>query len=112
MVKFIALLLFLTLSFACGGQGAIAFPAFPSLCRNVSNHLICIKSINRSAKNYWEYRAVVSIDGVDRPIEVYNCRDRPLSGTEGDRVKIRHDGTVVPFEQQGAAELICSFFQK
>ncbi|MEW6493576.1 MAG: hypothetical protein AB1589_13875 [Cyanobacteriota bacterium] len=97
MVKFIALLLGLALSFA------IASPAEASFCRNSDHHSICILSIKRSAKNYWEYRASVRVDGVERPIEVYNCRDR---------IRIRQDGTVVPFESDGSGELICKFFQK
>ncbi len=96
-MKFTALLLFLTLSFA------VALPAEASFCRNSNDHLICILSINRSAKNYWEYRAAVSIDGVERPIEVYNCRDR---------VRVRKDGIVVAFEANGPGELICRFFQR
>ncbi|MEH2027585.1 MAG: hypothetical protein V7K62_29185 [Nostoc sp.] len=57
-------------------------PAFASVCRNYDDynglrlhHQICILSISRSAKNYWEYRATVSVDGVKRPTEVYNCRE-------------------------------------
>jgi hypothetical protein len=96
-MKFIALLLCLTLSFA------VALPAEASFCRNSSDRVICITYIKRSAKNYWEYRATVSVDGVERPIEVYNCRDR---------IRVRQDGIVVPFESNGPGELICSFFQK
>ena len=97
MEKFIALLLFLTLSFA------VALPAEASFCRTSNNHLICIVSIKRSAKNYWQYQAAVSIDGVKRPIEVYNCRDR---------VRVRKDGTFVWFESNDPGEFICSFFQR
>jgi biopolymer transport protein ExbD len=97
MVKYIALLLFLMLSFA------VALPAEASFCRNSNDRSICILSIKRSAKNYWEYRVAVSVDGVERPIEVYNCRDR---------VRVRQDGTLVPFEPNGPGELVCSFFQK
>lgn len=96
-MKFTALLLVLTLSFA------IALPAEASVCRNSNDHSICILSIKRSAKNYWEYRAAVSVDGVERPIEIYNCRDL---------LRVRQDGTVVPFEPHGPGELICSFFQR
>ncbi|HEY9665419.1 MAG TPA: hypothetical protein V6C91_01380 [Coleofasciculaceae cyanobacterium] len=96
-MKFTALLLLLMLSFA------IALPAEASVCRNSSDHSICILSIKRSAKNYWEYRATVSIDGVERPIEIYNCRDL---------VRVRQDGTVVPFEPHDPGEFICSFFQR
>ncbi|HAA28294.1 MAG TPA: hypothetical protein DCE56_12185 [Cyanobacteria bacterium UBA8553] len=96
-MKFIALLLFLMLSFS------IALPAEASFCRNSNEHLVCILSIKRSAKNYWEYRAAVSVDRVERPIEVYNCRAR---------TRLRKDGAIVPFESNGAGELICRFFQK
>jgi hypothetical protein len=96
-VKFIALLLFVTLLLA------VALPAEASFCRNSNEHSICILSIKRSAKNYWEYRAAVSVDGVERPTEVYNCRDS---------LRVRQDGTVVPFESNGPGELICSLFQK
>lgn len=97
MVKYIAILLLLALSFT------IACSAEASLCRTTNDHLICILSIKRSAKNYWEYRAAISVDGVERPIEVYNCRDRR---------KVRTDGAVVPFAVNGPGELICSFFQR
>ncbi|WP_335211554.1 hypothetical protein [Nostoc sp.] len=83
-------------------------PAFASVCRNYDvydglrlHQQICILSINRSAKNYWEYRAAVSVDGVKRPVEVYNCRQR---------VKVQHDGTVLAFQQKDPGEMICSFF--
>ena len=96
-MKFIALLVLLTLSFV------VALPAEASFCRNSNDHLICILSIKRSAKNYWEYKAAVSIDGVARPIEVYNCRDR---------IRLRPDGTFVWFESNGPGELICNFFKR
>jgi hypothetical protein len=96
-VKYIALLLLVTLWFV------LAHPAQASFCRTSHHRVICIKSIKRSAKNYWEYRAVVSIDGVARPIEVYNCRDR---------AKIRPDRTIVEFESNGAGELICNLLKK
>ncbi|MFB2978793.1 hypothetical protein [Microseira sp. BLCC-F43] len=73
-MKYIALLLLVTLWFV------LAHPAQASFCRTSDRRVICIKSIKRSAKNYWEYRAVVSIDGVARPLEVYNCRYPPNSG--------------------------------
>ncbi|MBH8552639.1 hypothetical protein I8751_09670 [Nostocaceae cyanobacterium CENA357] len=81
----------------------VVFSAFPSVCRNYNDHIICILSINRSAKNYWEYRASVSVDGVKNPNEVYNCRER---------VKVKRDRTVVSFGQNDPGELICSFFKK
>ena len=97
LVKLITILLFITLSFA------VAFPAEAFLCRNSNDHSICILSIKRSAKNYWEYRVAISIDGVEKPMEVYNCRDR---------TRIDQDGNIVPFQDNGAGEIICSFFKR
>ncbi|MEH1833456.1 MAG: hypothetical protein V7L29_15610 [Nostoc sp.] len=99
-IKYVILALLLILFFT------VAHPAFASVCRNYDvydglRHQICILSINRSAKNYWEYRATVSVDGVKRPTEVYNCRER---------VKVQRGGTVLPFEQKDPGEMICSFF--
>ncbi|MDZ8188173.1 MAG: hypothetical protein RMX96_25380 [Nostoc sp. ChiSLP02] len=88
-------MLLLILSFS------VSLPAYASLCRNYNDREICIVSISRSAKNYWEYRAAVSVDKVKTPIEVYNCRQR---------VKIQQNGTVVRFEPKSAGEMICSFF--
>jgi hypothetical protein len=82
---------------------SVAFPAEASLCRNYNNHHICIINIKRSAKNYWEYRAEVSVDDVKRPIEVYNCRDR---------MRVKQDGTTVPFEQNDLGKFVCSLFRK
>lgn len=70
-----------------------------SFCRTLSDRPICILNIKRSAKHHWEYRAVVSVDGVVRPIERYNCRDR---------LRVRQDGKVVRFEPNGTGELICN----
>ncbi|MEH2440226.1 hypothetical protein [Nostoc sp.] len=101
-IKTVALVLVLILNLSA------AYPAFASVCRNYDvddrlhqRHQICIISINRSAKNYWEYRAAVSVDGVKRPTEVYNCRER---------VKVLDNGTILPFEQKDPGEMICSFF--
>lgn len=92
-MKYIALVLILILSFA------VALPARAAFCRTVNGHDICILSIKRSAKNYWEYRASVSVDGVASPVEIYNCRDR---------LRIQKNGTTVPFVANGPGELICS----
>jgi hypothetical protein len=104
LVRLISLLLFLSVTFA------VALPAQALFCRKsdllaaaLRYRLICIISIKRSAKNYWEYRAAVSIDQVARPIELYNCRDS---------IRVRQDGKVIPFQANGAGKLICSFFQK
>jgi hypothetical protein len=81
----------------------VTLSADASVCRNCQGHKICILSIKRSAKNYWEYRAAVSVDGIKRPIEVYNCLEQ---------IKVEKDGTVVPFQDNSPGKLICSYFQK
>ncbi|MBD1911785.1 hypothetical protein H6G02_02195 [Leptolyngbya sp. FACHB-16] len=78
-------------------------PAQAASCRAIAGHEICIVDIQRSAKNYWEYRAVVKVDSVTRPVEVYNCRDRFLT---------RQDGTQIPFSQEPAASLVCRLYRK
>ncbi|MBF2077363.1 MAG: hypothetical protein IGR76_02290 [Synechococcales cyanobacterium T60_A2020_003] len=81
------------LSLGIGMDRAIAVP-----CYQTDSHSICLVSVKRSAKQFWEYRAVVSMDGVQREQEVYNCRDRQ---------RIQADGRVVAFEPDGAGEVIC-----
>lgn len=41
------------------------------LCRNVEGQRLWIIRIKRSAKNYWEYRTKVSIDGKQKVKEIY-----------------------------------------
>ena len=56
-------------------------------------------SIRRSAARYWEYRTVVSIDGVKQPLELYNCRDRTRT--------LASDSTRVPFLTGKTGDWIC-----
>jgi hypothetical protein len=93
IIYFIVLVLFFSL----------VSSAEASVCRNYQGHEICIISIKRSAKNYWEYRAVVSVDGVKRSLEVYNCREQN---------KVEEDGTIVPFDDIDPGKLICRYFQR
>ncbi len=74
-------------------------PVEASLCRNFNEHLICILTIKRSAKYYWEYRVSLSIDGVKTPVEIYNCRDK---------FKITKDKRMISFDEAQTGELICN----
>ena len=78
-------------------------PAQASMCRTVNENRICILSIKRSAKYHWEYRASVSINGKQKPMEIYNCRRQ---------TKIDGEGKTKRFEQNGAGELICRLLDK
>jgi hypothetical protein len=86
------LLLFLT----------VALPVQASRCRTVNNQEVCIVSIKRSAKNYWEYRAIVKVDGELKPLQVYDCRSKTT---------IQDNKVLEIFEQDGTAEVVCSFFK-
>ncbi|MGJ5673777.1 MAG: hypothetical protein ACR9NN_09240 [Nostochopsis sp.] len=81
---------------------SVVSSAEASVCRNYQGRKICIISIKRSAKNYWEYRASVSVDGFKRPLEVYNCREQN---------KAEEDGTIIPFDDIDPGRLICRYFQ-
>ncbi|MEM6253762.1 MAG: hypothetical protein AAF821_12650 [Cyanobacteria bacterium P01_D01_bin.156] len=71
------------------------------LCRTVANHQICILKITRSAKHYWEYRAIVKIDQQRRPMGRYNCRTGSYLNRQGKSTP-KDLGTQV----------ICSFFKQ
>ena len=85
------------------GLGWIGTPqAMATPCYTVSGHQVCILEIRRSAKNYWEYRAAVSVDGEGRSLDLYNCRDR----THRTR-----DGRLIPFSQDLAGAIVCRLYR-
>lgn len=96
-MKYIAVLVLLTVWLG------VALPAEASFCRQFHDRKICILNIQRSAKNHWEYRVTISIDGVAQPKEVYNCRDRKT---------VKKDGTIAPFQTDTPGELICNVLKK
>lgn len=99
----IALRLLIPLVLLLASSLLIAPPVQAATCRQTSTHKVCILSIERSAKNYWEYRAAVTVDQEARPVEVYNCREQ---------IRIKQDGTTVKFEPNGAGDVICHLFQR
>ena len=98
MLKYVILSIILLIFFF-----AIAPPAAASFCRNYNGNNICILSIKRSAKNHWEYRAKVSINGIKNPLEIYNCRTQ---------IKIQKNGISQKFTPNGPGKLICSVLNK
>ena len=81
----------------------LPLPAYASkpICRKYHHQKICIINIKRSAKNYWEYRAEISINDKLQSLEIYNCRNQ---------TKEQIDGTTVPFTHENAGLFVCSFF--
>jgi hypothetical protein len=73
MPRFIIILFFALLTLMeVSAPSALA--ADPLLCRTVDSHQVCILSIKRSAKNFWEYRVQLSVDDQPRAKERYDCR--------------------------------------
>ncbi len=52
----------------------VALPAQASFCKSIDTQKVCIVSIERSAKNYWEYQVQLSVDRIVQPRTVYNCQ--------------------------------------
>jgi hypothetical protein len=99
-VKYIKLFWLLLLVFWLGFTPV----ANAQMCRNNDGHQVCILKLKRSAKNYWEYRATVSIDGQkQRAKEIYNCRNRTLT---------RKGKYPIPFKPNSPGKLVCSLFRK
>ena len=72
------------------------------LCRTIQNQNVCILTIKRSAKNYWEYSAAVSIDGKRGRKEPYDCRGR---------YKTRRDGSIEYFKSPSIGALVCKTYK-
>ncbi len=62
-----------------------------NLCRTIDHHEVCIVSIKRSAKNFWEYQAAVSIDGKRGRSEPYNCRSHSKTNADGRQERFGKD---------------------
>jgi hypothetical protein len=67
-------------------------PTLGATCRQTASHQICLLKIERSAKHYWEYWAVVSVDGVVLPKTVYNCRDQTSTAPRQGPARFVADG--------------------
>lgn len=92
----------LVIALACWGWAAPPAGAMAT-CRQANGHEVCIQRIKRSAKRYWEYKARVSVDGKQRPMELYDCRDR---------LRLPADGTIVPYWQDEAVDVVCALFRR
>ncbi|MEB3224222.1 MAG: hypothetical protein VKJ86_00280 [Synechococcus sp.] len=55
------------------GINFFGLPAHGETCRTDGEHQICLVSLKRSAKYYWEYRAVLRIDGKKLPMQKFDC---------------------------------------
>jgi hypothetical protein len=95
---------------------AVVLPSEParsgeSVCRHYNHHEICVVSIKRSAKNYWEYLASVRVDGVKRPIERFDCRNRDRVDHNVSSPKDNSEKPALLSKAKVSA-FICNFFKK
>ncbi len=72
-------------------------------CRQLDSHRVCILRIERSAKNYWQYQAVVSTDGIEQPFANYDCRERLIT---------EPDGNMAAFRTRPAGAFVCSLYRR
>ncbi|AFY37498.1 hypothetical protein Lepto7376_1131 [[Leptolyngbya] sp. PCC 7376] len=65
-----------------------AAPAIAVQCQTIGDQEICLVSVKRSAKYYWQYRAVLKINGKQHPSERFDCHPRNTK-TQGDRQSLK-----------------------
>ena len=78
-------------------------PAYAEFCRRADGHQICIVDIKRSAKNYWQYQATASVDGIEKPTASYDCRERSITDLDGNQSL---------FRSRLDSQLICSLYRR
>jgi hypothetical protein len=76
----LALLLFL----------ARPLPVLAMSCRSLNGELVCIQSLQRSAKKYWEYRVQLKVNGLSQPVEIYDCRNQLRRSPQGQWQDFSH----------------------
>lgn len=73
------------------------------ICRQIEGHQVCIVKIERSAKNYWQYKATAKIDGKEKPVASYDCRERSITDL---------DGNISLFRSRLDSQLVCSLYRR
>ncbi|MBR8830301.1 MAG: hypothetical protein N5P05_003396 [Chroococcopsis gigantea SAG 12.99] len=70
-------------------------PVMAAFCHSEDAHRVCIVSIKRSAKNYWQYQTEIAVDGVKKPIVVYNCRTKEKISLDSSRLPLDPTGKII-----------------
>jgi hypothetical protein len=78
-------------------------PARAEFCRTIEGQRICILDIKRSAKNYWQYQALVSINGATKGRASYDCRERLITDP---------DGNLSSFRLHPEGRVVCSLYRR
>jgi hypothetical protein len=79
-----------------------ALPAQASFCKSVDTQKVCILSIERSAKKYWEYQVQLSVDRIVQPRTIYNCRKE---------LWLQPNGQWTRFNGSSVNAVACSLFR-
>jgi hypothetical protein len=88
--------------------GYLSQPVQAAHCRTLKGSKfegksVCIDWIKRSAKRYWEYQAVLSIDGVAQAKQTYDCRSRVI---------IEPDDTIISFKRNEPGSVVCDLYRE
>jgi hypothetical protein len=84
-----------------------ALPAVAAQCPTVASQEVCILNLRRSAKNYWEYWALLSINGVKQPERVYDCR----VFAKGRSRNIPSELTAETVKSESIGSLVCRLYR-
>jgi hypothetical protein len=101
--KIAILLIALSLVLGCVMGFSNSAEAQP-LCRNMAEHQVCVESIKRSAKYYWEYRVVVSVDGETRSAKRYDCRQL--------RSGVKETQSQIIANERSIQEFVCGLVER
>ncbi len=82
-------------------------PAVAAQCPTVASQEVCILNLRRSAKNYWEYWALLSINGVKQPERVYDCR----VFAKGRSRNIPSELTAETVKSESIGSLVCRLYR-
>ncbi|MBE9030132.1 hypothetical protein IQ266_10365 [filamentous cyanobacterium LEGE 11480] len=98
------LAIFLGLSLLLGNC-ITAAPATAAVqhCRIVKGKRVCIDRIKRSAKQYWVYKATLTVNGVKQAPAVYDCVSRVI---------VEPDDTIIHFGKNDPSAVVCDLFRE
>ena len=92
------------------------------ICKFWSGHQVCVIRIKRSAKYYWKYRTILSVDNKKQPEIVYDCRLRsgatPLAQLYpkglgfSDRGNAHQETREFEDNDDDLGDFVCSLFNK
>ena len=84
------------------------------ICKFWSGHQVCVIRIKRSAKYYWKYRTILSVDNKKQPEIVYDCRLRSGATPVGflDSGNAHQETHEFEDNDDDLGDFVCSLFNK